>query len=182
MTDDSFTSDRSKERSDRNQAPPGANGGSNGSAADSVSDRTSFGAPELGDASRFSERPRREHSPAALLRQLFTEAALLFRKEIALAASEVGQSIDSAKTGVISMVSGGAVLHAGFLFLLGAATLALAIIVPAWAAALIVGGATTLVGTILVTTGKSRVGASSFAPNRTVEALRKDSAAIRRQV
>lgn len=181
MADDTFTNDL-ENRSEPHRVPPGANGGSAQFAANSANDRASFDAPGLGDAERNSRSRRSEHSPAALLRQLVNEAALLFRKEIALAASEVSQSIDRAKTGAISMVSGGAVLYAGLLFLLGAAALALAMVVPAWAAWLIVGAATTVVGMILVTTGKNRVSANSFTPDRTVDALRKDSVAIRRQM
>jgi hypothetical protein len=165
----------------RYRAPLGGNGSADGAAAP-TSERTADSLRHSSDGERFSASRRREHSPAALLRQLLGDAALLFRKEIALAASEVSQSIDSAKTGAISMVSGGAVLYAGFLFLLGAAAFALALVVPTWAAWLIVGAATALVGTIMVRAGKSRVSADSFAPHRAVDALRKDSAAIRRQM
>ena len=171
-----------QDRSARYRAPLGANGGSD-SAADPASERITVDpVTHSSDGERYSGGRRREHSPAALLRQLLGDAALLFRKEIALAASEVSQSIDSAKTGAISMISGGAVLYAGLLFLLGAATFALALVVPTWAAWLIVGAATALMGTIMVRTGKSRVSANSFAPHRAVDALRKDSAAIRRQM
>ena len=87
----------------------------------------------------------------------------------------MSQSIDSAKTGAVSLVSGGAVLYAGVLFLLGAAAFALALVVPFWAGWLIVGAATTIVGFIMVQTGKRRFSENGFAPNRAVDALRKDS-------
>src|SRR5690606_18849139 len=78
-------------------------------------------------------------SATALLRDLVNDVALLFQKELALAATEITHSVQDARKGVTGMVSGGAVLYAGFLFLLAAACFGLARVVPAWAATLIVG-------------------------------------------
>ncbi len=125
---------------------------------------------------------RGDRSAGALLRQLANDVAVLFRKELALAASEVGESVDEAKKGATSMVTGGAVLYAGILFLLGALTAYLATLMPAWTAALIVGGATTIIGAIMVFAGKSKVQARSFTPNRTVDSIAKDAETIRRQM
>lgn len=141
--------------------------------------------PELRDSfERQSVAPqaRSSRSAADLLRQLLGDVAVLFRKELALAASEVGQSVDEAKKGATSMVTGGAVLYAGVLFLLAAIALWLATILPMWAGFVIVGAATTIVGLIMVLTGKKKVAARSFAPRRTADSLRKDKDAIRRQV
>jgi len=182
MADDNLTNDseRGESAALSARAPPGMNGSRSG---------TSFGGDDAIDLEPTSVDPASQArsdvshpSTATLLRQLGGDAARLFRKEIALAASEVTESFDRAKTGAISLVSAGAVLYAGVLFLLGGATLALALIVPTWAAWLIVGAATTVVGSMMVQTGKRRLSASSFAPSRTADALRKDSAAIRRQV
>jgi hypothetical protein len=127
-------------------------------------------------------RARSGRSASELLRQLIDDVAVLFRKELALAAAEVGESVDEAKKGATSMMTGGAVLYAGLLFLLAAAVLWIATMLPAWTAALIVGAATTIVGLVMVLTGKRKVRARSFAPNRTVDSLRKDTRAIRRQM
>jgi hypothetical protein len=140
--------------------------------------------PELGSDERRQESGRIPSGRSAkdLLRQLVDDVAMLLRKELALAAAEVGQSVDEAKKGATSMVTGGAVLYAGLLFLLAAVALWIATMLPAWMAVLIVGAATTLVGLIMVLTGKRKVRARSFAPNRTVDSLRKDKHAIRRQM
>lgn len=113
-----------------------------------------------------------------LLRQLMADVATLFRKELALAASEINQSVTEARHGASSMVSGGAVLFAGVLFLLGAAAAALALVMAAWAALLIVGGVVAIIGLIMVKGGQKKLAARSFAPDRTVESLRKDKEAI----
>lgn len=124
----------------------------------------------------------RGRSAGALVRQLIGDVAVLFRKELALAASEVGQSVDEAKRGATSMITGGAVLYAGVLFLLAGLTLWLGTMMAIWAAALIVGAVVAVFGFILVQTGKKHVKPASFAPKRTMESLRKDQQTIERQV
>ena len=82
----------------------------------------------------------------ALLRQLVDDLATLFRKELALASSEVRQSIDDARKGAGALATGGLVLYAGFLFLLLAITAGLAESMSPWVAALLVGAVVTVVG------------------------------------
>jgi hypothetical protein len=124
----------------------------------------------------------RSRSATDLLRQLLADVTVLLRKELALAGSEISQSVDQAKNGVMSLAAGGAVLYAGVLFLLGAVTFWLATKMPAWTAALIVGAIVTIVGFIMLQAGKKRVAASSLTPERTVDSLRKDTDALRRQM
>ncbi len=120
-------------------------------------------------------------SVARLLRQLVDDVTLLVRKELALATSEISHSIDEAKTGAGAVVGGGAVMYAGLLFLLAAATLGLAEVMPGWLAALIVGGVVTLIGVIMFLGGKRKIQPGSFTPQRTADALRKDRDMIERQ-
>jgi hypothetical protein len=125
-------------------------------------------------------RRRGEPSTTSLLRQLLHDAALLMRKELALAASEVRESVDDAKRGGASLVSGGAVLYAGLLFLLGAAAMGLARFMPLWAAVLTIGVVVTLIGLVMVSSGKKKLQPGGFAPERASSSLRKDREAIRR--
>lgn len=120
-------------------------------------------------------------STGSLFRQLVDDAAILFRKELALAASEITHSVEDARRGVGSMVSGGAVLYAGVLFLLASAALGLMTLMPAWAALLVVGGVVALIGLIMLQAGRKKLSSEHLAPGRTAESLRKDRAAIRRQ-
>ena len=158
---------------------PTERAGINGRSTRNGFDEEAFNAtPEAAlDASNARGR-----SAGDLLRQLLGDVTVLFRKELALAASEVSQSVDEAKRGATSMVTGGAVLYAGVLFLLGAITLWLATMMAAWAAALLVGAAVTVVGFIMVQAGKKHMSARTFTPERTVDSLRKDKDAIQRQV
>lgn len=120
-------------------------------------------------------------SPIGLIRQLTGEVAVLLRKEVALAASEMSHSVTEAKQGAVSLASGGAVLYAGILFLLAAATLGLAEVMAAWLAALIVGGVVAIIGYIMLSSGRNKLNAGNFAPRRTAESVRKDRNVLKRQ-
>jgi hypothetical protein len=124
----------------------------------------------------------RGRSAGDLLRQLLGDVTVLFRKELALAASEVSQSVDEAKRGATSLALGGAVVYAGVLFLLVALTFLLTQFMDAWLAALIVGGVVTIIGIVMLQSGKKKVSAASLTPDRTVNSLQKDTQAIKRQM
>jgi xanthine/uracil permease len=93
----------------------------------------------------------------------------------------VKQSVNDAKQGAVSLASGGGVLYAGLLFLLLAAMLGLAEVMPAWLAALIVGGVVVIIGLVMVKSGSSKLQPSSFSPDRTAESMRKDKEMVARQ-
>jgi hypothetical protein len=120
-------------------------------------------------------------SVTTLLRSLAGDAATLTRKEMTLARGEVSQAISSLKTGIIASATGGGVLFAGLLFLLLAATLGLATVMAGWLAALIVGGVVFLFGLILVGTGKKKMEADNFRPDRTIDSMRKDQEMLHRR-
>lgn len=122
-----------------------------------------------------------EASVPTLLRSLAGDAGTLARKEVALARNEITEAVADVKTGIISMATGGGVLFSGFLFLLLAATYGLSTVMEAWLAALIVGGVVTLIGGILVMTGRQKTKAENLRPDRTAEALRKDKAMLDRR-
>lgn len=121
-------------------------------------------------------------SAGDLLRQLVVDVGMLFRKELALVASEVSQSLDEAKHGAQSMITGGAVLYAGVLLLLAAITLFIANFLALWLSALIVGAVVTVIGAIMVGAGKKRMSTHTLTPERTIASLRKDADAVGRQV
>lgn len=123
--------------------------------------------------------PEQDHSVGGLLRQLTREVPALFTKELALAKAELGESLRATKAGVASVATGGAVLLAGFIVLLLAGVYGLATMMPAWLAALIVGGIVVIIGMAMVAAGKKKFEASSFKPDRTIHSLNKDKEAVR---
>lgn len=122
-----------------------------------------------------------ETTTAALLWRLIDDMTSLVRKEAALAASELSAAVHDARRGVTSLAAGGAVLYAGLLFLLLAATLSLAEVMPAWGAAFIVGTVVAVIGLVMFQAGKKKTAPGHFAPDRAANAARKDSDMIKRQ-
>ncbi|HEY0961114.1 MAG TPA: phage holin family protein [Pseudomonadales bacterium] len=114
-----------------------------------------------------------------LLRQLTSEVTTLFSKEVSLARAEVRETVHGIKAGVISMLTGSIVLLAGVIVLLMAAVYGLATMMDLWLAALIVGGAVTAIGLIMVTSGKNKLDADALKPHRTVDSIREDREALK---
>ncbi len=134
-----------------------------------------------------------EHRPAppgtrsraqtfTLIRRLADEVTTLFTKELALLRVEMLSALRDMRVGIGTLAVGGAVAFAGFMYLLLAGIFALTLVWPAWAAALTVGGAATIVGLIMLAAGRSRLEASNLQPERTRESLRKDRNAIERNI
>lgn len=114
-----------------------------------------------------------------LLRQLTSEVTTLFSKEVSLARAEVRETVHGVKTGVISLLTGSIVLLAGVIVLLMAAVYGLATMMALWLSALIVGGAVTAIGLIMVSAGKHKLDADALKPHRTVDSIREDREALK---
>jgi hypothetical protein len=67
----------------------------------------------------------------------------------------------------------------GAFFLLLAAVYGLSNVVEPWLAALIVGGVVTLIGVIMLASGRRKLEPAAVAPRRTAAALRKDTEMIK---
>jgi drug/metabolite transporter (DMT)-like permease len=130
----------------------------------------------------YQTEVRERESAVRLLRRLVDEFTVLFRKEIALAKAEVAQGFSQVKAGAISMASGGAVLFAGFLVLLAAAVLGLSNVMPDWLAALIVGAVVSIIGFVLINSGKNKLDPAVLKPERTQHALQKDKEMVERRI
>jgi hypothetical protein len=128
-----------------------------------------------------SASPGEEESIGTLFRRLGDSLATLFRKELALATSELTRSIAHLQSGIASLAAGGAVLFAGFIVLLIAASMALAQVVEMWLAFLIVGAIVTVVGFLMVSAGQKRL-KSTPKPERTQEQVRQDADMLRRKM
>ena len=84
-------------------------------------------------------RVKAERSLATLLSDLASETVELFRQELALFKAELSEKLSRAGVGAAALAAAALIAFSGWLFLLLAAVYALAIVVPPWAAALIVG-------------------------------------------
>jgi uncharacterized membrane protein YqjE len=137
-----------------------------------------FQATPANESSRVDREP---DSAAGLLSRLMGEVSTLFRKEIALAKAEVSEAASEAKAGAVSLVAGGAILFAAVLVLLAAIVLLMAERMDPWLAALIVAVVVAVIGFVMVQSGKKKLDPSSFKPERTQDALRKDKEMVQRR-
>jgi len=120
-----------------------------------------------------------ERSISTLLSDLAGETAELFRQEVALLKAELQEKLSRAGIGAAALAAAALIAFSGWLFLLLAATYALAIVLPPWAAALIVGVLVLAIAGVLALIGKSRMRADALTPERTLRSLREDQAWIK---
>ncbi|HET7924030.1 MAG TPA: phage holin family protein [Rhodanobacteraceae bacterium] len=142
-----------------------------------MSSTTDFRRQERG--SLRSVDARDYESTPSLLRRLADDVGMLFAQEVALLKAETSRSIGELKAATASIAVGGAVAFMGAFFLLLAAVYGLSNVVEPWLAALMVGGVVTLIGLIMLATGRRKLEPAAVAPQRTAAALRKDTEMIK---
>ena len=117
---------------------------------------------------------REDRSVGELFAELSREMAMLVRQEVHLAKTEVSQKASQIGKDIGFLAVGGAVAYAGFLALLAALILVLAILLPGWLAALVVGLVVAGVGYFLVQKGLTDLKRIDLAPRQTVQTLKED--------
>ena len=120
-----------------------------------------------------------ERSIGEVLSDLFNDGSELIRQEIELAKTEMRENISSMTRDSIGIVVGGAMAMVGLLALVAAAILALGLVLPYWASALIVGGTLMLIGLIVVMANVQALKHNSIAPTKTMETIREDARMVR---
>jgi predicted phage tail protein len=121
-----------------------------------------------------------DESLPELTRRLADDFKLLARQEAELAKRELTEKLSQAARQAVQLALGAGALLFGLLVLLAAGVLALATIMPAWAAALLIGGALSLLGIVLVLSGKTKLSRIDLKPQQAVESVRQDVAALKK--
>ena len=121
-------------------------------------------------------------SITGLIRNLAADVSALLGKEMALAKSEVRESVSEVKTAVGAIATGAAIAMAGLVILLLSGVYGLSNVVDPWLAALIVGATALLVGFLMVNAAKKTMSASEIMPERTVESAKKDKETFERSI
>ena len=109
-----------------------------------------------------------------VLGSLVADLQNLVRGEIKLARAEMDQKIDTLLVSAIWLLGGALVAFAGLVVLLQAIAAGLALVMPAWAAFLIVGIVIVVAGALVAYSGLSSLSLKTLTPNRTVSSLEKD--------
>lgn len=115
-----------------------------------------------------------------LVSNIIGHVTTLVRKEMELARAELGENLNGAMTAVGVIVAGVVFSLVGLNVIAAAlvAALTAAGLHPFWSA-VIVGGIALIAALIMIKGGMSKLKASSLAPTRTTENVRRDVSAIR---
>jgi len=116
----------------------------------------------------------RERSVTDILQDIIRDFQEIVRSEVRLAKREIGDEVKKAKAATFLITLGALAALYAFLFLLVSLVDALALVIPHWAAALIVAAALAMIAG-----GTLRMGMKHFRrvhplPERTVEILKED--------
>lgn len=109
-----------------------------------------------------------------LLGQLANDSAALVKDEIALAKQEMGEKLETVRSGAITASIGGVIGLIGVMALTAAAIIGLGrLIGPGWSA-LIIGAVLALGGAMIAMKGMSQIKQTSLKPKQTIETLEED--------
>ena len=138
---------------------------------------------EMNEAARGGRGPGQDATVGELARQLPEQISRLVREELRLAQLEMTQKGKRAGIGA-GMLGGGSVIALyGVAAVLAGAILALTLVLPAWASALIVGGALLGVSAVLALAGRKQVQqAMPPVPQQTQASVEADVDEIKERV
>jgi hypothetical protein len=110
---------------------------------------------------------------------LATDVQDLVRGEIALARTEFDRKLHHFILAAVWLMGGALVGFAGLVVLLEAAAAALALVIPVWAASLIIGLVVIAVGAALARSGLGMLSLQELSPDRTAANIQKDAQMLR---
>jgi hypothetical protein len=122
-----------------------------------------------------TENELRERPMGEVAKSLTSDLSLLLRQEIDLAKAEMAEKGRTAAPGLGMFGGAGIVALCAAGALTAFLVLALSVVLPEWAAALIVGAVLAAVAFVLVQQGKDRVAdAGTPVPEQTIETMKED--------
>ncbi|MGI4792527.1 MAG: phage holin family protein [Janthinobacterium lividum] len=119
------------------------------------------------------------HSIGEILGGLATDIQDLIRGEISLARAELNQKLERVILAAIWLVGGALLAFAGLVVVLQGVAAALALVLPTWAASLIVGVAIVVIGALLARFGLAMLSLKTLTPDRMAASLRKDAHVVK---
>jgi uncharacterized membrane protein YqjE len=122
---------------------------------------------------------RNEKSTADLVRDLTEQVSHLARTEVTLAVREMKSKAKHAGLGAAIAGAGGLFAFFGGAVLIAACVLLLALVVPAWAAALIVAGALFAIAGIAVLVARAQLKRGAPMPSPAIESAKEDIQAVK---
>jgi hypothetical protein len=126
--------------------------------------------PKITGHTQFKDVPERE-TMKDMIEHLYADFNLLWRKESALIRAEIREKASDVKTAAASLIGGGVVLFIGALSFAATLTILLALVMPLWAASLIVTAAFLIIGGVMLAGAKKKLEAEKLTPHRSIETL-----------
>ncbi|MBV9749512.1 MAG: phage holin family protein [Acetobacteraceae bacterium] len=120
-----------------------------------------------------------QHSLGEIVGGLATDIQDLVRGEIALARAELDQKLDRVIMAAIWLLGGALVAFAGLVVVLQGAAAALALVLPTWAASLIIGVVIVIIGALFARSGLAMLSLRTLTPDRTAASLQKDARIVK---
>ena len=126
--------------------------------------------------------PPQQRPLGELFAKLAQETGTLVRKEVELAQVEMTAKAKTAGRDAALVAAGGSTALLGVMALVAALILALGMIMPLWASALLVGALVTGTGAVLVGRGIRAFKGLKVAPRQTIQTLEENKRWLREQV
>ena len=126
-----------------------------------------------------STRPEGTLGLGELLGNVATDIQELVRGEVRLARSELDQKLDRVIMAAVWLLGGALVAFAGLVVVLEGGAAALALVLPQWAASVIVGVVIVIVGALFARSGLAMLSLKTLTPDRTVASLEKDARVVK---
>jgi hypothetical protein len=118
--------------------------------------------------------PAESRSLAEIVQDAFHNVQEIVRLEVRLAKTEAREELTKAKASAVTLGIGAVTGIYAMLFLLLAMVYALTLVMPSWAAALLVGGVLALIAAITLTNGIKQFKQLHPTPERTVETIKEN--------
>jgi uncharacterized membrane protein YqjE len=115
-----------------------------------------------------------DRSISAVLSDIVGDVQQIIRAETRLAKAELREELGKARRGAMFIGAGGIVLVLSAGLLLLSLVYALALVWPAWAAALAVAGLAGAIGLTLTTTGRRHLGGVALPPQKTATTIKEN--------
>jgi uncharacterized membrane protein YqjE len=123
----------------------------------------------------------RERSAGEIVKDILASAQDIIRSEVRLAKAEIREETQKAIAAGILLGAGAVVALYALGFLLSAGTYALALILPMWAAVLIVGGVLAIAAGAMVSVGLARWKLVHTTPEKTINDVKENVEWLKRQ-
>lgn len=126
--------------------------------------------------------PHNEPSVRALLGEVINGTTRLVRQELRLAQAETAEKLHHVKMQLIAVMAGLLLAFCALIILLQALVVSLAIVMPAWLAAVAVGLVLVAGAAALISYGQKDLSVEDLKPTRTLRSVRKDKDMVMEKV